>query len=54
MENDRITKRAYVEECAESHGRGGLIPSRTAKRKEVWMSGKQGEWCMTGVCDESL
>ena len=29
--------------------RCGLIPRRTTKRKDVWMSGKQEEWYMVGV-----
>ena len=54
MENDRIAKRVYVGVCVS-----GCSVSRPRKRwidtmkdclkKEVWMSGKQGEWCKIGV-----
>ena len=53
MENDRIDKKVYVRECV-----GSSLVSRPWKRwmdtekeclKEVWMSGKQGEWWMIRV-----
>ena len=45
IEKDRIAKRIYAGECADSHSMGGLRKSglifqRTACRREVWMSGK--------------
>ena len=36
------------------HRRDGLIPCKTVSGKEVWMSGKQGEWCRIGVNDRGL
>ena len=50
MENDRIPKKVYVETCAGSRSVGrarkrGWIRERLFKKEEVWMSGKQGEWC---------
>ena len=38
-------------------GRGRFIWCRTVKKKikkEVWMSEKQGEWCMIGAYGEGL
>ena len=57
MENDRIAKRVYVGECASSRSVGRLRKRRwinTIKdclRREDWMSGKQREWYMVGVCE---
>ena len=54
MERDRIAKGVYVGECAGNRSVG--IPQKrwidTVKeclRKEVWMSGEQGEWSWVGV-----
>ena len=54
MEKDRIAKRFYVGKCAGSRsaGRARKRCSDTVKdclRKKVWMSGRQGEWCMIRV-----
>ena len=54
MENDRIAKRVYVEECADSHLLGGVRKKWTdtvnkCLKKEVWMLGKQGEGYIIGV-----
>ena len=52
MERDRITKRVYVRECADSHTVGRLQKKwidTVFKEKEVWMSGKQGEFSRIGV-----
>ena len=52
MENYRIAKRMYVVEWAGSHLVGWpwkrLIGNMKdlKKKKKVWMSGKQGEWCI--------
>ena len=48
MERDRIAKRVYVGECTSSFsvGRPRKRCTGTAKdclRKDVWMSGEQGE-----------
>ena len=54
MEKDRIVKRVYVGECADSCRVGRpqkrwIDTVKDCLRKEVFMSGKQGEWCMIGV-----
>ena len=63
MENDWIAKRLYVREFTASSSAGqprkeelkryreGLFKK---KEREVWMSGKQGEWCMIGVNGRGL
>ena len=55
-ENDRIANRVYVGVCAGSQSvsrpkkRWTDTVKECLKKKEVWISGKQGEWCMAGVC----
>ena len=55
MKNDRFAKRVYVGECTGSHSVGRLwkrwtdIVKECLRKKEVWMSGKQGGWCRIGV-----
>ena len=54
MENERIAKRVYMGECAVIHSVGRLQKSwidtlRDGLKTEIWMSGKQGEWCMIEV-----
>ena len=54
MENNMIAKRVYIWECAGIYSVGSLQKRWTVSvidclKKEVWMSGKQGEWCITGV-----
>ena len=51
MENDRIAKRVYVRECAGSHSvvrlrKRGIDTVKDCLKKRLWMSGKQGLWCM--------
>ena len=49
MKNDRIAKRVYVGEGAGSRSvprKRWIDTVKECLRKEVWMSGKQGEWCM--------
>ena len=51
MRIDRVAKRVYVGGWRGSRLVGGLIPWR----KEVWMLGKRGGWCVIvtngGVCE---
>ena len=54
MENDRFAKRVHIGESAGS--RPVVKPwkrltdsAKNVKEKEVWMSGKQGEWYRIGV-----
>ena len=52
--NDRIAKSVYVGECAASCSVGRvrkrwLDTVKDSLKKEVWISGEQGEWCMIGV-----
>ena len=53
MESDRIAKRLYVGECSEGQPRKeegmDTVKDCLKKKREVWLSGKQGEWCMIGV-----
>ena len=54
MERERIAKRVYVGECAGSSSVGRprkrwIDTAKECLRKEVWMSGKQGEWCKIRV-----
>ena len=51
MDNDRITKRVYVGECAGNRSVGRprekwIDTVKDCLHKEVWMSGKQREWRM--------
>ena len=54
MENDNFNKKFNVRECADICPMGSpqkrLIDTMKGyiKKIKVWMSGKQGEWCMTG------
>ena len=54
IEDDSIAKRVNVGECAGSRsvGRPRKRWIDTVKdclrKKKVWMSGKQGEWCRIG------
>ena len=59
VENDRIAKRAYIRKFVSSSSVGWLWERlidilRTVLKKEVWMSVKQGEWCMIGVNGKGL
>ena len=50
MKSDRVAKRVYVGECADSCSVGRpqkrwIDTVKECLRKEVLMSGKQGEWC---------
>ena len=50
-ENDRNAKRVYVGEYASSFSVGKqrkrwIDTLKAFKKKKVWWSGKQGEWCM--------
>ena len=55
MENDRIAKRVYVGECAGSRSVGRPrkrwidTVKECLRKRGLWMSGNQGEWCMIGV-----
>ena len=59
MENNRTAKKVYVGEYYGNHSVGRpwkkWIDTVTESLKEVWMSGKHGEWCMIrvygGVCE---
>ena len=51
MENDRIARRVYVGVCVGSRSVGrprkrGIYTVKDCLKKEIWISGKQGEWCM--------
>ena len=54
--NDRIAKRVYIGECggSDSIDWGVEAVDSLKKKKEVWMSEKQGEWCMIGVRRECM
>ena len=59
MDNDRIAKGVYVGECAGSHSVGRpqkrwIDTMKDCLKKEIWMSGKEGEWCMIGVYGRGL
>ena len=61
MENDKIAKRDYLRECVRSHSTGQLRKEEfdwycegMFKKGEVWMSDKQGEWCMIGMNGRGL
>ena len=54
MEKDRIAKIFYVGECASSCSVGWLQKRwidtmNECLKKEVWISGNQGEWFRIGV-----
>ena len=57
IENDRVAERVYVGECAgicsvgKPRSRSIDIMKVCLKERglDVWMSGKQGVWCMIGV-----
>ena len=54
MEKDKNAKRVYVGECAGSYSVGQLQKRwidtvKDFKKKDVLMSGKQGEWLKIGV-----
>ena len=57
MKNDRILMMGYVGKCAGSHSVGRprkrwidiTKDLKRKRKKKVWMSGKQGVWCITGV-----
>ena len=61
MEDDRIGKMMYIEECAGICSVGWLqrrwidtVGDCLKKKKEAWISGKEGEWCKIGVNGEGL
>ena len=54
MENDRITKRVFVGECAGSRSVGRPRKMWIDTVKKVWMSDKQREWCIIKVRGECM
>ena len=55
MENDRIAWRVYVGVCVGSRSVGrprkrGIYTVKDCLKKEIWISGKQGELRMVGEC----
>ena len=58
MENDRIAKRVYIGQCIGTcpvdRPRKRWIATMKDFKKEVWMLGKQGEWCMWFVRGECM
>ena len=52
MENNKIARRVYVGKCAGSPPVDRLEKSwintvkEYLKKKKVWLSGKQGKWCV--------
>ena len=54
MENDKIAKRFYVGECGGSCSvarprKRWIDTVKECLRNNVWVSGKQREWCMIGT-----
>ena len=60
MEDDMIAKKVHVGECACSRSVGRPwkrwidTVKDCLKKREFWMSSKQGEWCMIRVNTEGL
>ena len=49
MGNDKLAKKVYIREYAGSRSVSRPLKRWIDQGKEVWVSGKQGEWCKIGV-----